>query len=489
MQITIQTKIKKQEAIEFLEETGKYTAQIRAKLLKALLKGKKVKDLKKQYIKEYGILARQFNSLCSEVKGLIKSTNELHKKNIQQVKQREKSLKKVIKSLSKKLNKSEQVKREEKKSEKELLRWQLHQKKRKLSKLQARLIKLENKKPSICLGGKKLFKAQFNLKQNGYKNHQEWLKEFRKKRSNRIFFIGSKDEKLGNQNCQLLADKLQVSVIPALSEKYGKHVNIPIKFSYGQDVINDAIKNETALNYRFVRKAKGWYLYLTTDIAAAKKITRKELGTIGVDLNKAHLAWAEINRHGNLIKFDTIHTPIQDRSSNQVTATLAQAVKEIVEYAKKVEKPIVIEKLDFSKTKNRFEEKHSGYRRMLSYFAYSKFHSLIHSKAAREGVLIIEKNPAFSSIVGKYKYSLMYGISIHIAASLVLARRGLWFSELPPAKNTRWLAEHRHRHVWTLWRLFVKAVSNRDKRVELGSRRAPPSQGSGSDGTCLASYS
>ena len=128
------------------------------------------------------------------------------------------------------------------------------------------------------------------------------------------------------------------------------------------------------------------------------------------------------------------------------------------------------QKLDFSKKKTTFDEKCTGYRRMLSYFAYAKFRDLIHSRAAREGVEVIEKAANFTSIIGKFKFALMYGISTHIAASLVLARRGLKLSERPPTKNALWLAVHRHRHVWALWRSFVKAVSNRDLRVESRSR-------------------
>ncbi len=488
MQVTIQTKITEESVIEFLEKTGEYIGHLRGKCLKALLKGVEEKTVKKQYIAKYGLTARQFNSLCSEVKGLIKATEELHQKNIRDSKERLRSLKKTIKALIKKLKQTKKEQREGKKSEKETLRWQIHHKKRKLSKLEARIARLEKGKPSICLGGKKLFRAQFNLRANDYKSHEQWREEFRKRRSNRFFFIGSKDEKLGNQNCQLLPEKLQVRVLPSLSKKYGQYVKIPVQFSYGQQVINASLQQGRAINYRFVRRDNGWYLHLTTESPPVPKRTRKALGAIGVDLNKAHLAWAEINRHGNLINYATIATPIQDRSSHQVTATLAEAVKQIVDYAKKQEKPIVIEALDFSKKKNRFEEQHSGYRRMLSYFAYRKFHSLMHSQTAREGVELIEKRPDFSSIIGRYKFSKMYGISVHIAASLVLARRGLRFSERPPAKNARWIAEHRHRHVWALWRLFVNAVSNREKRVGLRPRRAPPG-GDSTSGTCSASHS
>ena len=137
MQVTIQTKITEESVIEFLEKTGEYIGHLRGKCLKALLKGVEGKTVKKQYIAKYGLTARQFNSLCSKVKGLIKATEELHQKNIRDSKERLRSLKKKIKALIKKLKQTKKEQREGKKSEKETLRWRIHHKKRKLSKLEA----------------------------------------------------------------------------------------------------------------------------------------------------------------------------------------------------------------------------------------------------------------------------------------------------------------------------------------------------------------
>jgi len=78
MQFTAQTKIDDAHA-EFLDRTAGYTGNIRAKLLNDLLNGLPVNDLKKQYIAEYGINAGQFNSLSSEVRGVIQSAGELKK--------------------------------------------------------------------------------------------------------------------------------------------------------------------------------------------------------------------------------------------------------------------------------------------------------------------------------------------------------------------------------------------------------------------------
>ncbi|MEX2666281.1 hypothetical protein [Candidatus Uabimicrobium amorphum] len=59
-----------------------------------------------------------------------------------------------------------------------------------------------------------------------------------------MFFIGSKDESFGNQNCQLLGDKLQIRVVPSLEREWGKYVNIPVKFSYKQETISAALKSQ-----------------------------------------------------------------------------------------------------------------------------------------------------------------------------------------------------------------------------------------------------
>ena len=129
MQVTIQTKITQESAIEFLEETARYIGSVRAKLLKGLLKDEKVNDLKSQYLKQYGLTARQFNSLASALKGLIKSAKELQKRNLKEAKQRKTSLKKAIKTLIKRVAKTEPAHREGKKSAKEKLRFQIHHKK------------------------------------------------------------------------------------------------------------------------------------------------------------------------------------------------------------------------------------------------------------------------------------------------------------------------------------------------------------------------
>ncbi|MGK7958852.1 MAG: hypothetical protein AB4063_26865 [Crocosphaera sp.] len=48
----------------------------------------------------------------------------------------------------------------------------------------------QGKKLHICWGSKKLFKAQYNLEENGYTNHEEWLEEWRRKRGGNFYSVG-----------------------------------------------------------------------------------------------------------------------------------------------------------------------------------------------------------------------------------------------------------------------------------------------------------
>jgi hypothetical protein len=54
------------------------------------------------------------------------------------------------------------------------------------------------------------------------------------------------------------------------------------------------------------------------------------------------------------------------------------------------------------------------------------------SRGLKFGFHIKKVNPAYTSVIGRFKYSKMYGLSVHEAASFVIGRRGLDFDENIP---------------------------------------------------------
>ena len=108
------------------------------------------------------------------------------------------------------------------------------------------------------------------------------------------------------------------------------------------------------------------------------------------------------------------------------------------------------------------------------------------SRSYRQGVEIHQVNPAYSSVLGRVKFMERYGLTVHQAAALVLARRLLGCSERIPR---RWVCpvgngvqvaftvpvRKRVKHVWTYW----GAVSGQLRpalaaQYRLGKRRRRP---------------
>ena len=111
-------------------------------------------------------------------------------------------------------------------------------------------------------------------------------------------------------------------------------------------------------------------------------------------------------------------------------------------------------RLDFRRKKAALEGESRRYSRMLSSFSYGKVKAYFLSRGCRQGVEVHQVNPAFSSVVGRVKFMERYGLSVHQAAALALARRllGCSFARLlgehpPPAGLSRgqWRACRLHR--------------------------------------------
>ena len=98
---------------------------------------------------------------------------------------------------------------------------------------------------------------------------------------------------------------------------------------------------------------------------------------------------------------------------------------------------------------------------MLSSFSYGKIKAYFVSRGYRQGVEIHQVNPAYSSVIGRVKFMERYGLTVHQAAALVLARRLLGCSERIPR---RWVATHRQ---WRAGRLHRTREEASEARVDL----------------------
>ena len=95
----------------------------------------------------------------------------------------------------------------------------------------------------------------------------------------------------------------------------------------------------------------------------------------------------------------------------------------------------------------------------MSMFAYNKMISAIKARAEKMGVAVIDVNPAYTSQMGKMKYMRRFGISIHEAASFVIARRAMGFKEkLPPVLGALLPEKIMGAHHWVQWGYVSKML-------------------------------
>lgn len=463
--VTYQTRLS-DSVNDFCDAMGRLFVQIERDLFKDLSQDKKLNDLKKSYQIKYQINARQFNSIHLILKGKIASRKECYQRQIKELETRIKSLIKEIQQLEKKVkNLAPVCSLNSQKTDKNKTKFSLHQKQRKLKSCQDKLTNLKNHKPSLIFGGKKLWHSQYNLAENGYENHEQWLASWRSYRSSQFTLIGSKDETKGNQNCQLLADgTLKIRVPRCYESIFGKYYLVEnVHFPYGQKDVEYALNNSQALTFRFVRKEGKWYVFCTIELSEVPYQTNYKNGMIGIDLNPSVIGWSYCDQEGNLKAKGQFKINIQSKNKNQTQAIIGDIVKELVAIASHYKCPIAMEKLDFSKKKITMKEQGVRYSRMLSNFAYSSFYQILISLAQKWGVEVRLVNPAYSSLIGLTKFMVMYGLSSDTAAALVLARRALRKSERIPPNYALLVQVDSSRHVWSWWNALNKKLKGRKR--------------------------
>ena len=450
--------------------------RVQRKLFAEVAAGRSAASLKSAYLKKHGIPARMFNGVRVSVEGKVASVKEQQKLRLDSLGRRIARAQRQIAAVA------------------ERERWdQVHQKQRRLGNLQSKLAVPEadivEDRVRLCFGSKKLWRKQFHLDQNGYSSHQEWIRDWREARGDEFFVLGSRDETAGCQLCvATVADDgtltLRLQMPDCLAPQHGKYLTVEgVRFAYGQEQVLAALDSNTeyaryrcahgekaaratslgqAISCRFKRDDKGWRVFATTDMMDVAVVTDQRRGAIGVDLNADHLAVCETDASDNYVNAFSVPLVTYGKSQHQAEAVIGDAVADVVSYAREVCKPIIIEKLDFRQKKAVLEGESSRYSRMLSSFSYGKIKACFLSRGYREGVEVHQVNPAFSSVIGRVKFMERYGLSVHQAAALVLARRLLGCSERIPRRRVAPVgngvqvaftvpARKRVKHVWTYW--------------------------------------
>ena len=407
------------------------------------------------------ISKRMANAVIADVKGRYQVIGELKQYELQQMEYKKETLLSKIEDLKKTINELKPVVAVNKADDVKLQKYRrskfsLYQKQMKLNRLNHKIDKLKRAvvsgRYSVCFGTKKLFRAQFHLEENGFKNKKQWLNAFRKKRDCYAYYLGSSDETAGNQLFQLspaesvpfenrkINDNVYEIKLRTLDKErnYLKGFCI-FNYTLFNQYIRDVLKNKdkkTALSYRVLWRKNKMYLQMmfsyVPEIIPDYTYSTKADGVIGLDYNDGFIQLAETDKAGNLVglkKYD-LHF---HGGGNKALSEIRNTASDIVKLCKIKGKALIIEKLDFRKKKGKTYtakgKKGQTYNKMIHQFDYSRYTEVLDNCCYRDHIDLILVNPAFTSKIAEQKYCKTKKLGIHQGAAYVIARRGQGFKD------------------------------------------------------------
>ena len=455
-----------------LEVIGELYESMRRIAINWLQHGLTETEVEKRLQKEFNIQWAYADSMATEAKQTYDQLKTAKQNNItalkERIKAKEKNSKNILKSLEKQFKKGFTNFQEKDKFQNKLLG--LKQKVLKLNRLKKDFKKLDSsERLHICFGSKKLFKAQYHLEKNSYDNHEQWLIDWRKKRSGRFYCVG-KSQKGGGTMIKIspLDDngtyQVKIQIPRPLQAEYGKELILSFSLSdrdgrYRKSNLDYAIlslKPITTQIFRREYKNDNWYIHLTTYVQEIPTIHSRKNGCIGLDFNKDNISAAYVKPDGNIGYIEEFDFKWLGLTTGQRQALMRDVVLKIVNLAEKFNCAIAIESLDFSKKKAKMSEESALYNEMLSNLSTALFRTSLESRCLRYGVELIKVNPAFTSIIGMIKFMAKYGLNSGTSAGTAIARRALKLTEKIPQCLLK--PEDCNKHSWTSWSKVARYI-------------------------------
>lgn len=293
----------------------------------------------------------------------------------------------------------------------------------------------------VVFGGKKAFQERTK----GAMSKEYWLRL----RNGQLWSRGDKT-KQGNPNIRLVGEELWINDPSGRGLWIKGKVNVPKKWRWKIDL--------SCYDVKIIDQGKNTFkVQVGWDEEPAPIVTSSGNGTIGVDANPDGCALVETDASGNLNSHRYVGSQrLLYAKEGKRQYDVRNIAKQVVAKASETGKSLVIEKLSLKKKAG-----HKKFKRMQHNFLHRQLLEAIHSRAAKEGVEVIEVNPAFTSVLGILKYEDMYSLNRHTAAALVIGRRGMDIQERKDftvesgVKSGRWNLEGRNRTAY----LSDKALS------------------------------
>ncbi len=349
----------------------------------------------------------------------------------------------------------EEVRRKIKKTEKKFELYESGKKKPQKTELEtclkglnSRLEKLREKADELetHISNDTIPRAIFGGKQNFYKRMEDKItnEEWKDLRTNQLYSRGDKTKK-GNLNTRIVEqdDKFHLEIADSLNrQQNGRNpriraeIKIPDKyFSEILNIVYPDTGSDKPYSVELKRKNGEYYVYLTYEeetpgIELYSKQPLTAARVAGIDVNIDRIAISVLSNQGNFLKSRVFYCHEMEYVSSNKRANLSgELARDIINFLLEENvSAIVIEKLDFKND----HDTDKKFNRLTKNFTRKKMLQALIRRGLRNGFRVKQVNPAYTSVIGRFKYAEKHGLSVHEAAALVIGRRGLGYKEKLP---------------------------------------------------------
>ncbi len=350
-----------------------------------------------------------------------------------------------------------------------------------LNKLRARLAYWKgflerDEVPPAVFGGKK----NLLLLQEGKLSREEW----RELRSNAFYSVGQANQKglegqHGNANTEVVFDgatgsfRLNIYMPPEPESKSSRKrkeedwITVPLEIPgrYRSMLLQHLLKGG-AYTVRIVRKNGRFDCFISFPLGDDVPVN-KDLPMAGIDLNPDVVAVTVALPDGNFHISRCFRCPelvyVSHEKREWIAGNLAKGVADWLESLGI--RQVALEELSFAQD----HDTNRLFNRITHNFCKRLLFNRIVVALRKRGIAVFTVPAKFTSLIGYFKYSRVYGLSAHQAAAFVIARRALGFTEKVPKEVLKMLSPKEGWQHFKLWgKLFglFKAARKRAIRED-----------------------
>jgi IS605 OrfB family transposase len=317
--------------------------------------------------------------------------------------------------------------------------------------------------PSVIFGGKQNFYNRLK----GNITNEEW----KDLRSNQLYARGDKSKK-GNLNIRLVYDdntyECYVEIANPLGQPKGKHaprlrlpVSVPEK--YEDEIIDLVMGEQVGVNAKgksmikhqpytveIKRKNGEYYVHLIYEEEVyGRELTYDEPiqgeRIAGIDINIDRIAVSIVSKQGNFLQSKVFYChELEYVRANKRNNIVGETVRDVYDWLMQKNVGVVVMENIQLRQQHDTDKK---FNRFTHHFKKKKLTDTIIRRGLRLGFRIKKVNPAYTSVIGRFKYMKKYGLSVHESAAFVIGRRGLGYHERLPKELIDTIKKKVKRHL------------------------------------------